>query len=382
MFNHIYYVNQNRFHSIHLIQNRLWEVISGFTRSFAKKPFQEARLREFLAKSIAWYFALVQKLGIDDVETLLFDKYPYCCPYCLAVPCGCPAQRPALNLDELHMKVNTNASLKPRTFDDWQQMFNKIYVKRNSLLEGPELMGKLLEEIGELIESIRIHRNDSSNVNWRNELADMFAWIIGATNYVNSNFTGVVKQPISVGRVTFEKYPNKCSTCEHNPCDCKYDLAFERFSEPGPYLPIESLNTVFIVHGRDYTTRDAVDLFLRKELKLETIVLENEPNKGRTILEKFLQEAARVFAAVVILTPDDELLKNGDHQKLARQNVMFEMGYFCSYLGRERVILLHQNEVKIPSDLLGLAYIGFDKFDSDAGLKLMKEFEQIRKSKT
>lgn len=56
----------------------------------------------------------------------------------------------------------------------------------------------------------------------------------------------------------------------------------------------------------------------------------------------------------------------------ARQNVIFELGYFAGKLGRGRACLLRKGEIEIPSDLYGVIYK-----DMDAGegwkLKLVQE---------
>lgn len=50
--------------------------------------------------------------------------------------------------------------------------------------------------------------------------------------------------------------------------------------------PLPKTRTVFIVHGRDEATKEAVARFLGK-LELDLVILHEQPNKGRTIIEKF-----------------------------------------------------------------------------------------------
>jgi Predicted nucleotide-binding protein containing TIR -like domain len=45
----------------------------------------------------------------------------------------------------------------------------------------------------------------------------------------------------------------------------------------------------------------------------------------------------------------------------ARQNVVFELGFFVGKLGRERVTVLYESGVERPSDIDGLAYIALDE---------------------
>ena len=65
----------------------------------------------------------------------------------------------------------------------------------------------------------------------------------------------------------------------------------------------KSTNKVFVIHGHDESARETVARFLER-LELEPVILHEQPNKGRTIIEKF-EEHAQVWFAVVLLTPDD-----------------------------------------------------------------------------
>jgi len=115
---------------------------------------------------------------------------------------------------------------------------------------------------------------------------------------------------------------------------------------------------VFVVHGRDEAAKEAVARFLGK-LDLDPVILHEQPNQGRTIIEKF-EEHADVGFAVVLLTPDDEgrlAGTSGDSKPRARQNVIFELGYFIGRLGRRRVCALYRPGLELPSDFAGVAYV-------------------------
>ena len=131
---------------------------------------------------------------------------------------------------------------------------------------------------------------------------------------------------------------------------------------------------VFVVHGHDEATLQAVARFLEK-LKLEAIVLREQPDQGRMIIEKFEDYASEVGFAVVLLTPDDlaGAAATPSQTSRARQNVIFELGYFVGKLGRGRACLLRKGEVEIPSDLYGVIY---SEMDAGEGwkLKLAREF--------
>lgn len=128
-----------------------------------------------------------------------------------------------------------------------------------------------------------------------------------------------------------------------------------------PIAPIPGTRRVFVVHGRDESAKEAVARFLT-QLNLEPIILHEQPSQGRTVIEKF-EGSADVDFAVVLLTPDDtgQLADGSDKPKpRARQNVIFELGYFVGRLGRSRVCALHKGGVEILSDYEGVLYVSMD----------------------
>lgn len=128
---------------------------------------------------------------------------------------------------------------------------------------------------------------------------------------------------------------------------------------------------VFLVHGHDGEVREAVARFLER-LNFEVVILHEKANRGRTIIEKF-EENADVGFAIVLLTPDDfGGPAGGDAAARARQNVILELGYFIGKLGRDRVMALKRGDLEVPSDILGVVYTPYD----EAGawkIALMKE---------
>ena len=92
-------------------------------------------------------------------------------------------------------------------------------------------------------------------------------------------------------------------------------------------------------------------------------MLEEQPDAGRTIIEKFEQHAVEAGYAVVLLTSDDEGREAGTQDELrprARQNVILELGFFIGELGRGRVALLYEEGVELPSDIVGVLYLPLD----------------------
>ncbi len=128
---------------------------------------------------------------------------------------------------------------------------------------------------------------------------------------------------------------------------------------------------VFLVHGRDHGSLETVARFLERAVGEDhVIVLKDRPSSGLTVIEKFEANSAEVGFAVVLLTPDDVGCLSEDFdtvtsidqarsvlQRRARQNVVFELGFFVGRLRRARVCALVTGQVEIPSDYSGVVFI-------------------------
>lgn len=170
----------------------------------------------------------------------------------------------------------------------------------------------------------------------------------------------------------------------------KDDMAFKRFEEQGKLFEEHSYNPsyiesmigilnaylqidfaekeggvndekiskkVFVVHGHNEAVNHEVARTIEK-LGLEAIVLREQPSSGQTIIEKFESYAKDVNFAVILLTADDKI--DGGDGFRARQNVIFEMGYFMGALGRDHVMCLLQEQVEKPGDIDGVIYTLID----------------------
>lgn len=131
---------------------------------------------------------------------------------------------------------------------------------------------------------------------------------------------------------------------------------------------------IFIVHGLNLGFKEAVARAVTK-LGLTPVILHEQPNMGRTLIEKF-EDYADVGFAIVLLTADDLGKTKTDEALIprARQNVILELGYFLGRLGRKRVCALYEQGVQIPTDYDGVVYVELDlaerwKFDLVKELK-------------
>jgi|GEM_PF-359035 len=132
---------------------------------------------------------------------------------------------------------------------------------------------------------------------------------------------------------------------------------------------------IFIVHGHNDTLKTKVARVV-EQMGLKAIILHEQEDYGKTVIEKFEDNVEDIGFAIVLLTADDTAVSRGDLEKekthkgfkatyrdRARQNVIFEMGFFVGKLGRARVFELQEEGIEEPSDLKGIIYTSADKED-------------------
>ena len=152
----------------------------------------------------------------------------------------------------------------------------------------------------------------------------------------------------------------------------------ELFDDPSDTPQHPFGDEVFIVHGRDDGTKQTVARFV-EQFGIEATILHEKPSSGLTIIEKIEKYSDDAGFAIVLITPDDvgALKDEADEESnpRARQNVIFELGYFMGKLGRDRVCPLFKGEVEKPSDIDGVVYVPMDSTDGWQ-LKLATEMKQ------
>lgn len=121
-------------------------------------------------------------------------------------------------------------------------------------------------------------------------------------------------------------------------------------------------NKVFIVHGHDNAAKQEVARFV-ENLGLEAIILHEQTNGGKTIIEK-IEEHSNVGYAIVLYTSCDlgKSKTETDLKERARQNVVFEHGYLIGKIGRGKVTALVKGNIEKPNDISGVVYIELDNF--------------------
>ncbi|MGO8757184.1 MAG: TIR domain-containing protein [Terracidiphilus sp.] len=240
---------------------------------------------------------------------------------------------------------------------------------------------RLLDQIPELRSS---GRNSPFETVWRQNVEGVLTDYFGPSSWQLSQFKDIDFFP-SVFRVgdpeskfvrhflqgveTAEQYlKSRISEMEEQGRD--FASQPDRSGVPGP----TDSRGIFVVHGHDHGTKDTVARFLT-QMDLEPIVLHEQPDKGRTVIEKF-EDYSEVQCAVVILSPDDVAYEKSaptKQEERARQNVILELGFFIGKLGRDRTFALLLDGVSQPSDLAGILYIPMS--DDSWRMKLVRELK-------
>ena len=160
-----------------------------------------------------------------------------------------------------------------------------------------------------------------------------------------------------------------------------YDAEEYELNTKKVYLYKEKIRMkTFIVHGHDEIAKLSLKNYIQNTLKMEEpVVLSEKASGGLTIIEKFEKYAEEVNLVFVLLTPDDRYTDDSKYR--ARQNVIFEMGYFLGKLGRKkgRVILLYKGNLELPNDISGIVYINIDEGIESSGEQIRREIEEVEK---
>ena len=222
---------------------------------------------------------------------------------------------------------------------------------------------KLHNEIDEL--KNKDSSSDSDFKAWKTDVQLCLSGLYGENSIQFKNFNSRHFSPMVIGGNTdwHKPYVRDLETTKKE---------FERyicdFEEEGINTNMgknrTSNNKVFIVHGHDGELKEKVARRLEQQ-GIEAIILSEQVNRGRTIIEK-LEAYSDVNVAIILFTQDDLGVakeEKGNEKYRARQNVVFEAGYFMGYLGRENIIMIADENVEIPGDLSGMVYTTRDSWE-------------------
>ncbi len=270
---------------------------------------------------------------------------------------------------DTHIDMRTEMKSQPSLLESRQEACQKIQAQ---IMKGQELRNQTIHSKDEL-EKARAESKKWSEYN-KQLLSRLFTdSSIAARCWLFHDYTPAINAWLPSER-TVEEELQELITNYRKRMDSHINdlegirdelpLILEKSSAVSSDQVAATRNEVFIVHGHDHGTKETIAREVEK-LGLKAVILHEQPNKGRTIIEKLEELAESASFAIVLLTPDDfGALKDrtdDQHNPRARQNVVLELGYFIGKLGRERVCPIYKGEIELPSDLDGVLYIRMDE---------------------
>lgn len=214
--------NSNKDRNVEYIYSYLTRNCSYLSRSILR----EGDNKNYFVKSFSWLFALSEKLEIN-LEEALRKKFPDVCPYCISSPCICAetAKKPPQYKAEWEIKRELEhkylalTNFQPAgsfSINNAVLSVNKIYPANRAVWAAygsTYHFSRLFEEIGEVHEAYGAFvSNERTIANTRDELADVFAWLLSAWGIQNK------ETPLSDALI--EYYYEGCPVCRSNPCKC------------------------------------------------------------------------------------------------------------------------------------------------------------------
>ena len=87
---------------------------------------------------------------------------------------------------------------------------------------------------------------------------------------------------------------------------------------------------------------------------------------NESFLETLVKSASLFDFGFMIFSADDEATIRDNHFETPRDNILFEYGLFLGRVGLDRAFIIAEDEVKIPTDILGITHTRYKvKLDSD-----------------
>ena len=233
--------------------------------------------------------------------------------------------------------------------------------------------------MGEINNLKTLRWNDPKVEAWKNKVLRFLKREFGEGSDYYKEFEAIVHGPIVISQGT----PDSEFQKDHIKDLEKYKVHLESFVEEVQENSVKRVETrtnlesksVFIIHGHDENNTLKLHSLLKERWNLDPILLKDKPGKGRTIIEKFEEEAKKLRYAFAILTPDDVVMGD-DGYRQSRPNVFFELGWFYGQIGRENVCILFKKGTKIHSDLDGISLVQFDRDIPDKILEVESELKE------
>lgn len=186
----------------------LMEEAGEVAKDFRRENYRQ--LEQDLPDVFAWLCGFASSYGLE-LEEVIWESYPRVCPYCLAkTDCLCIGRtKEKKNVEALGN--HRHSEDHPGSLDDWVDMFRDIYGGVNAIQSRAAVGFHLMEEIGEVANEIL----KDNTARCREELGDVFAWLVGVHIKAQSDQG---EQSRTLSEVIWRTFPGHCKLCQRNPC--------------------------------------------------------------------------------------------------------------------------------------------------------------------
>jgi len=136
-----------------------------------------------------------------------------------------------------------------------------------------------------------------------------------------------------------------------------------------PSTPIGFPRRIMVVSGTDETMKQTLTSALRK-LGLASIVLSEEPNQGKKIIERFTKDYSDIEFAIVLLSPDVYVYPKGEEatkrQRTPSMDVTLMFGFLLGKLGKDKVLSFYREtpNFAFPISFEGVRFTPLDDRDT------------------
>lgn len=253
-------------------------------------------------------------------------------------------------------------------YESWQSIYEQVKASRSYFLMGMD------HNRGDNIDTLAVLLNASHESEKIENVITLI--IVSFIDYKknNENFSDII-EAMKIADFSEESITEVESAYKkHKELKLPEKVVVQTKSVKKTSTSKENKNDVFIVHGHNEELKEKVARTIEK-LKLNPVILHEQSNEGKTIIEKF-EKHSNVNFAVILLTYDDfgNVKSESTKSKRARQNVILELGYFLAKIGRENVMPLYEKDVELPSDISGVLYTLIDETENWK-FRLVKELK-------
>lgn len=189
-----------------------WDMLSNVERFLMRglkgiRKNNDEKAKKNFVISLSWFISLLNQLHVD-IEEELWKRFPYVCSYCASRPCVCKVQKV-----EHRQEVKIDDQLRPKTFKEFQKMFEEIYPSSSRTVEHAGI--HLAEEMGEFSETMLAYRGARENIDFDHvalEAADLISCFIGVFNSLKTD----------IAKELSTYYYDNCHKCHKIPCGCSF----------------------------------------------------------------------------------------------------------------------------------------------------------------